>query len=141
MGLRRVRRLPLVMRVFLVPKMRKGMQARRDKIRTDLETADATRLAAHVEVEEYQAQLAAVRAEAAQRIDVARQQLESERAARLAEVNAGIAQRRSAAMAEADEAMAAGTPVDQRSPSVRSRHERSRWLSASDRGRTPCNAR
>jgi len=96
-----------LMRLFLFPKVKKGMEARRAKIRSDHEAADATRFAAQSEVAEYQAQLASVKAEASARIDAARQQLESERAARTAEVNAGIAQRRAAAAADADAALTA----------------------------------
>ena len=90
------------------------MEARYGKIRADLEGAEATRDAANAEVAEYEAQLAAVRAEAAGRIDAARQQLEGERADRLAEANAAIAERRSAAATEAEAARlaAAGSVED-----------------------------
>jgi F-type H+-transporting ATPase subunit b len=97
----------VLMRLFLVPKMKQGMQARYGKVRSDLETADALKLSAEQEVAEYQAALAEVRAEAASRIDAARQTLESERQARLAEVNARISDRRAAAVAEAEQAKAA----------------------------------
>ncbi|MDQ3469042.1 MAG: ATP synthase F0 subunit B [Actinomycetota bacterium] len=96
-----------LMRVFLVPKVKQGMQARYGAIQADHEQADATRQAAQREVEEYETQLVAVKAEAAGRVDAARQQLEGERADRISEANAQIAERRSAAATEAEEAKAA----------------------------------
>jgi F-type H+-transporting ATPase subunit b len=97
----------VLMRVWLFPKVKKGMDARYGKIRGDLETADATKLAAEREVAEYQAQLAAVRAEASSRIDAARQTLEAERSARLTQVNSGIAARRADVAAQAESARTA----------------------------------
>ena len=94
----------ILMRLWLVPKVKKGMEARYGTIRGEHESADATRAAAHRDVAEYEAALAGVRAEATVRIDAARAELESIRAARLAEVNAAIAARRTAAAAEADAA-------------------------------------
>ena len=92
----------VLMRLVLYPRMKKGMEARYASIRAGHEDADATRLAAQAEVSEYQTQLAAVRAEAAARIDAARQTLEAERQERLAEVNARIAERRAEAIAQVE---------------------------------------
>lgn len=97
----------VLMRLYLVPKVRQGMQARYGKIRADHEAADATRQTAQGEVADYEAQLVAVKADANARIDAARQQLEQERADRIGEANAAIAERRSAAAAEAETARAA----------------------------------
>jgi F-type H+-transporting ATPase subunit b len=109
----------VLMRVFLVPKVKQGMDARYKLIRTDLEEADDTRAAAQGELAEYQAEVAKVRAEATARIDAARHQLETERAERLAEVNAQIAEQRAAAMAEAEAAkQAARQTVDEAVASV-----------------------
>jgi len=94
----------ILMRIWLFPKVRKGMEARYGKIRGEHETADSIRAAAHRDVAEYQAALAEVRAEATTRIDAARAELESTRAARLSETNAAISSRRAAAAAEADAA-------------------------------------
>ena len=94
--------LAILVRVFLFPKLKKGMDARHDLIQGELETAEATRASAEAEVAEYQAELARVRAEAATRVDAARQTLERERQARLAEVNAELATDRSAAAADAE---------------------------------------
>jgi F-type H+-transporting ATPase subunit b len=98
--------LLILMRLVLFPRVKKGMDARYGLIRDELETADATRAEAAREVAEYEAELAKVRAEAAKRIDAARVTLEGERQSRLAEVNAGIGERRVAAAAEAEAAKA-----------------------------------
>ncbi len=97
----------LAMRLFLVPKVKRGMDARYGKIRGQHEQADEATAAAEREVADYQEALAGVRAEAATRIDAARHTLDAERADKLAEVNARIAERRGAAAAQAEEAKAA----------------------------------
>jgi F-type H+-transporting ATPase subunit b len=97
----------IAMRLFLFPKVKKGMEARYGKIQGDLESAAALRAEAEREVVEYQAQLVEVKAEANARIEVARQQLESERSARLAELNEQIAAQRAAVVQAAEEAKAA----------------------------------
>lgn len=99
----------VLMRLVLFPKLKQGMDARYGKIRGDHETADATRAAAKAEVADYEAELATVKAEARQRVDAARQTLEGERTAALAEANARIAARRAEAMAQADAARAAAS--------------------------------
>ena len=80
----------LIMRYFLYPRLKKGMDARYAHIRGQLEEAESVRASAEAEVARYQAALAEVRAQASSRIDVARRQLEGERQQRLGEVNAGI---------------------------------------------------
>ena len=94
----------ILMRLWLVPKVKRGMESRYSSIRGEHESADAVRAAARADVAEYEAALAGVRAEATARIDAARGELEATRAARLAEVNAAIAAKRAAAAAEADAA-------------------------------------
>lgn len=90
----------IAMRLFLFPRVKRGMEARYAKIQGDHKEAEDMKASAERDVAEYEQALAAVRAEAAGRIDAARQTLEAERTARLDEVNAGIAERRSAAAAE-----------------------------------------
>jgi len=97
----------VVMRLLIFPKLKKGMDARYGKIRGDHETADSTRATAKAEVAEYEAALASVKAEARQRVDVARQTLEDERSAALTDANRRIAARRAEAMAETDAARTA----------------------------------
>jgi F-type H+-transporting ATPase subunit b len=97
----------VLMRYVLYPRLRKGIDARYNKIRTGHEGADKMRAAAKAEVADYEAELAGVKAEAAARIDAARRTLEAERTERITAVNADIAAQRSAAAAEADAARAA----------------------------------
>ena len=97
----------VLMRVWLFPRLKSGMDARYGKIRGDHETADATRAAANAEVAEYEAEIATVKAQAAGRLEAARGVLESERTAALAEVNGRIAIRRSESIAASDAARAA----------------------------------
>ncbi len=97
----------VVMRVFLFPRLKKGMDARYAGIRADHDEAATTTASARAEVAAYEAELARVKAEAAARIDAARQQLESERAAALSQLNSQLAERRAAAQAETEAARAA----------------------------------
>ena len=94
----------LLMRFFLFPRLRKGMDARANLIRGDLETADSVTAQARAEVAEYEAQVAALKAEANLRVEAARDVLEAERQERLTEVNGRIAERRAAAAAEVEAA-------------------------------------
>lgn len=93
----------VIMRYVLFPRLKKGMDARYDGIRSDLETADKVKSDARGDVADYERALAEVRAEAAGRIEAARQKVDAERSTRLAEVNATIA----TARAEADQRIAA----------------------------------
>ena len=96
-----------VMRLWLFPRLKKGMDARYGKIRGDHEAADASRAAAIFEVAEYEAEIATLKAQAAGRIEEARGVLENERTAALAEVNGRIAVRRSESNAASEAARAA----------------------------------
>ena len=93
--------LLVVMRVFLFPRVKKAMDQRYANIRADIEGADAVKAAARSDVAEYEKALAAVRAEAAAKVDAARVKLDAERAEKLREVNSRIATRRSEAEAQA----------------------------------------
>lgn len=93
----------VLMRWYLFPKLKSGMDARYAGIRGDIEGADKVKSDARSAVAEYERALEAVRAEAAQRVDKARQTVDSERQAALAEVNSRIAAKR----ADADAANAA----------------------------------
>jgi F-type H+-transporting ATPase subunit b len=94
----------VLVRLVFYPRLKRGMDARRDLIHSQLEQAERTRGDAEAEVAQYQAKLAEIRAEASKRIDAARQLLEQERQARLGEVNARIAEKRAAAVAEIEAA-------------------------------------
>ncbi len=99
----------VLMRVVLFPRVKKGMQARYGKIRNDHETADSLRADARADVAAYEQQLAAVKAEAAQRIDAVRQTVESERVAAIAAANERIAAKRAEANAATDAARIAAS--------------------------------
>ena len=101
----------VAMRYYLFPKVKRGMDARYSAIRGDIEGADKAKADAHAAVAEYERQLEAVRAEAAGRVDKARQTVDAERQAKLAEVNGRIAAKRSEA--EAANAAARAAARDQ----------------------------
>jgi F-type H+-transporting ATPase subunit b len=91
----------LLMRLFLFPRVKKGMEARYALIRSGHEGAEQVRASAQADVATYRSQVAELKAEATARVDAARAQLETERQAKLAEANAAIADRRAAAGAQA----------------------------------------
>jgi F-type H+-transporting ATPase subunit b len=99
------------MRLWLVPRVKGGMVARRALIRETHERADRLREEAQRELADYERALAAVRAEGATRVEAASRQLEAERAERLGTVNAAIAERRAAAVAENEAAKEAARPT------------------------------
>ncbi len=88
------------MRLFLVPKVRKGMASRYEAIQADHEYASATRDGAKADVARYESAVAEIRSEAARRLETARQTLDKERTEKIAQVNAQIAARRTEAEAE-----------------------------------------
>ena len=94
----------LLMRFYLFPRLKKSMDARYGHIRGQHERAEAQRAAATADVADYERQLAAVKAEAAARVDAARQALETERQEQLAALNAQLAEQRAAAAAETEAA-------------------------------------
>ena len=99
--------LLVLMRYFLFPRLKKGMDQRYGAIRADLEGADKVKDDARSAVADYEKALADIRAEAAARVDAARRTVDSERATRLAEVNARIASKRAEADSATDAARAA----------------------------------
>jgi F-type H+-transporting ATPase subunit b len=97
----------LLMRFFLYPRLKAGTDARYALIREGHEEADRLTDGARSDVARYETQLAAVKAEAQQRIEAARATLEGERSERLADVNARTAEKRAAAATEVEAARAA----------------------------------
>jgi len=95
------------MRLFLVPKVRKGMASRYESIQADHEYASATRDGAKQDVTRYESAVAEIRSEASRRLEAARQTLDKERQEKVAQVNAQIASRRAVAEAEVAAARAA----------------------------------
>jgi F-type H+-transporting ATPase subunit b len=100
--------LLVVMRYVLFPKLKKGMDQRYASIRSNVEGAEQVKSNARADVASYEAAVAAVKVEAAARIDAARQTLDNERTARLAEVNARIASARADADSANNAARSAG---------------------------------
>lgn len=98
----------ILMRLVLFPRLKKGMDARYAGIRSDHEDADAAKSGARADVVAYETALNDVRAQAATRIDAARQTLDTERQTQLAQVNARIAARRAEADDRASAVKAAG---------------------------------
>ncbi|HYN32556.1 MAG TPA: hypothetical protein VES40_08025 [Ilumatobacteraceae bacterium] len=96
--------LALALRLFLFRKVRDGMTSRYDRIEGDFEQAEALTASARADVADYDAQVAAVRADAQKRVDAARATLEAERSEKLAAANARIADKRGAAAAEVEAA-------------------------------------
>ena len=88
------------MRLFLVPKVRKGMASRYDSIQADHEYASATRDGAKQDVARYESAVAEIRNEAARRLESARQTLDKERTEKIAQVSARIAEQRAQAEVE-----------------------------------------
>jgi F-type H+-transporting ATPase subunit b len=78
----------LIIMKFLFPVLRKGMQDRYDKIHGDLEASETLTFDARADLSAYQAQIGEIRRQAGARLDQVRATLETERQARLAEVNA-----------------------------------------------------
>ncbi|TSA51315.1 MAG: hypothetical protein D4R44_08200 [Actinobacteria bacterium] len=98
----------ILMRLVLFPRLKKGMDARYAGIRSDHEDADAAKSGARADVVAYETALNDVRAQAAARIDAARQTLDTERQSQLAQVNSRIAARRAEADQQASAVKAAG---------------------------------
>lgn len=97
----------LLMRFFLFPRLKKGMDARYNSIREGHESADVARSSARSEVAQYEAAVASAKAEAAKVVDAARATLETERQAKISEANARINAKREAALRDAEAAKAA----------------------------------
>lgn len=98
--------LAVAMRYFLYPRLRVGMDARYRQVQGDRDQAKQLTEDARSAVADYDTKRAELRARARQRTDAARATLESERTARLEEVNARIAECRAAAKAQAESARA-----------------------------------
>lgn len=94
----------LLMRFFLYPRLRKGMDARYAHIRQGHEDAESMRSSAQSAVAEYEAAVAGAKAEANVVLEQARATLEAERQAQITAANARIAERSAVAAAATAEA-------------------------------------
>ena len=99
--------LLILMRLWLYPRVAKGMEERAAYIKANHDEADRDREAALVERQRYEAQLATARAEANRRLDAARDQIEQERQQALTAATATMSARRQEALAEVAAARAA----------------------------------
>ncbi len=91
------------------PAMKKGMNARTERIQGDLDAAEAQRTEAGTVLSEYQAQLADARNESARIIEEARQAADEVKATLVAKAEADVAEMRSRASSEIDAAKAQAT--------------------------------
>ncbi len=90
----------LVVGKYALPQLKKAMQARSDKIRGDLEAAEAAKTSANQELEQYRAQLADSRNEGARIVDAARQDADTVRRDLIAQAESDAAQIRTRAQAD-----------------------------------------
>jgi F-type H+-transporting ATPase subunit b len=97
----------VLLRYWLYPRLRKGMDARYFSIRDGHESAEKVTDDAREAVAQYEAQLATIRGEAQQRIEAARATLDAERSEKIGAANTRIAEKRAAAATEAEQARAA----------------------------------
>jgi F-type H+-transporting ATPase subunit b len=86
---------------FGLPPVRKMLKDREDRIRADLERAEAAKVEAETVLEEYRRQLAAARAEASQIIEQAREQAEEVRRELIAKAEQDAAETRQRASEDA----------------------------------------
>jgi F-type H+-transporting ATPase subunit b len=89
-----------VLMKFAIPALKKGMQARADKIQADLQGAEAAKVDAERVLADYQAQVANARGEADRIIEEARQQAEQVRQDLLAKAEADAAEARARSTAD-----------------------------------------
>lgn len=89
---------------FAVPAMKTTLDARADRIRTDLESAEAQRTEASGLLAEYQAQLSDARSESARIIEEARQSADEVKATLVAKAEADVAEMRARAVADIESA-------------------------------------
>jgi F-type H+-transporting ATPase subunit b len=82
---------------FAFPALKKGLAAREDRIRSDLERAESARVEAETQLTEYQQQLAEARAEAGRIIEEARQAADQVRQDLLAKAEGDAAEARTRA--------------------------------------------
>ncbi len=99
--------LLVLMRLWLFPKVKKGMVARNAKIQGDLDEAERIREEAASDVAQYEAALGEARGEAARILEVARHEVDADRTAKVSAANARIAEQRAAAAAELEAARVA----------------------------------
>jgi len=96
----------LLLRKFAYPALKQGMEARTERIRNDLASADSAKAEAEAVLEEYRAQLADARAEAGRIIEEARQAADAVKRDHEARLQTELAEVRARAVADIDAAKA-----------------------------------
>ncbi len=96
--------LVVLMRYWLYPKLKKGMESRYSKTQEDLAEAERLREEASLELARYQAAIAEANGEAARVLETARHDVDADRTAKVTAASARIAERKAAAAAEIDDA-------------------------------------
>lgn len=99
----------LLMRYWLYPRMKKGLDERAAKIQGDLDAAEAAVVGANTARADYQAGLADARAEAARLVETARAEVEQVRAEKVAALNRELAALRAETNAEIEAARQAAS--------------------------------
>jgi F-type H+-transporting ATPase subunit b len=94
-----------VLTKFAIPALKKGLQAREDKIRSDLQGAESAKTDAEDVLADYRAQLADARAEADRLIEDARGQAEQVRTDLIARAEADAAEARARATADLEQSV------------------------------------
>jgi F-type H+-transporting ATPase subunit b len=94
----------LLLRKFAYPQIKKGMEARAERIRNDLQAAEAQRNEAEGVLAEYRAQLNDARSEAGRIIEEARQAADAIKRDQEARLQAELAELRARAVADIDSA-------------------------------------
>ena len=89
-----------LMKFWLLKPVQQTMQERSEKVRTDIESADAAKTQAVSAIAEYESTLSSARVEASRIIDDARAAAEADRKAKIAAAEAEVAELRATANAE-----------------------------------------
>ncbi len=101
--------LVFLMRRFAYPAIKKGMEARSERIRADLDAAESAKTEAVSTLDSYKAQLADAKAEAARIIEEARQSADALKRDQEARLQSELAEARSRAAADIEAAKAQAT--------------------------------
>jgi F-type H+-transporting ATPase subunit b len=89
-----------LMKFVLLPPVLRGMEARDEKVRSDLEASDAAALEAKVKMTEYEESLSSAKADAVRTMEAARNAAEADRQQVLAGVESEVSARKAEAAAE-----------------------------------------
>jgi F-type H+-transporting ATPase subunit b len=94
----------VIMRYWLYPKLKNGMDTRYNKTQSDVADAERLREEAAMEIARYQAAIAEANSQAASVLEAARRDVDADRNTKVTAANARIAERKAAAAAEIEAA-------------------------------------